>query len=133
MDYIKYVFIALIGWGLWAIASKWMTRFFNTVSITFWISFWALVFLSGFLLYKKNLVVNNYVFFVAPVGFVTLIAMLSFYKALSIGPASVVVPFANMYVIFPVLFGLIVLKESITMTRIIGIIFAILATIFLSL
>jgi drug/metabolite transporter (DMT)-like permease len=38
-----------------------------------------------------------------------------------------------MYVIFPVLYGFILLKEPITLTRVFGIIFAVIATIFLSL
>ncbi|HEC78791.1 MAG TPA: hypothetical protein ENI34_06575 [candidate division WOR-3 bacterium] len=133
MGYMKYAFIALVGWGFWAIGSKLMTRHFNTVSTTFWLSFWSIVFLAIFLIFKKNLMVNRYVYHTIPIGAISLIAILAFYKALKLGPASVVVPFTNMYVIFPVLFGFIVLKEAITTTRVIGIIFAILATIFLSL
>lgn len=133
MEYVKYAFIALIGWGFWAIGSKLMTRFFNTVSISFWISFWSIIFLSIFLIFRKNLMVNNYVFYAVPIGLVSIIAMLAFYKALQIGPASVVIPLTNMYLIFPVLFGFVVLKETITLTRILGIVFAVLATVLLSL
>jgi len=77
--------------------------------------------------------VNNYAFYAAPIGLVSIIAMLAFYKALKIGPVSVVIPLTNMYLIFPVLFGFIVLKETITITRVLGIFFAILATVLLSL
>lgn len=133
MDYIKYAFIAMVGWGFWAIGSKIMTRYFNTVSTSFWISLWAIIFLSLYIIFRKNLMINKYVFYALPIGFICLIAILAFYKALKIGPISVVVPLTNMYVIFPVLFGFIVLKEAITLTRIIGIICAVLATIFLSL
>lgn len=77
--------------------------------------------------------INRYVFFSIPVGLISLVAILAFYKALKIGPASVVVPLANMYVVFPILYGFIVLGEAITATRIMGIICAVLATIFLSL
>lgn len=133
MDYIKYAFIAMVGWGFWAIGSKIMTRYFNTVSTSFWISLWAIIFLSLYIIFRKNLMINKYVFYTLPIGFISLFAILAFYKALKIGPISVVVPLTNMYVIFPVLFGFIVLKEAITLTRIIGIICAVLATIFLSL
>lgn len=77
--------------------------------------------------------VNKHVLYAVPIGLVSLVAILGFYKALKIGPASVVVPLTNMYVIFPVLYGFIFLRETITTTRILGIIFAVLATIFLSL
>ena len=77
--------------------------------------------------------VSRHVLYAIPIGLVSLIAVLGFYKALKIGPASVVVPLTNMYVIFPVLYGFIILKETITTMRVFGIIFAILATILLSL
>jgi len=133
MDSIKYALIALTGWGFWAIGSKIMTRYFNTVSTSFWISFWALIFLSTYVIFKRNLMINRHVFYAIPVGLTSLVAILAFYKALRIGPASVVVPLANMYVLFPVVYGFVVLGEAITTTRILGIICAILATVLLSL
>lgn len=133
MEYVKYTFIALIGWGFWAIGSKILTRYFNTLSTTFWISFWSIVFLTVFLVFRKNLMFNKYVFYSIPVGLVSLAAIIAFYKALKIGPSSVVLPLTNMYVIMPVLFGFIVLKEPITVLRVLGIIFAILAAVFLTL
>lgn len=132
MDYIKYALVALIGWGLWAIGSKIMTRHFNTVSIAFWLSLSSLIFLSLFILLRRNLMVNNYVFLAIPIGLVSMVAMLALYYALKIGPASVVMPIANMYIIFPVLFGFIFLQEAITLPRVLGIACAILATVFLS-
>jgi transporter family protein len=133
VGYVKYAFIALIGWGFWAIGSKLLTRYFNTLSTTFWISFWSIIFLTFFILFRRTLMVNKYVIYTIPVGLVSLIAIIAFYKALSMGPSSVVLPLTNMYVILPVLFGFIVLKESVTLPRVLGIIFAVLATIFLTL
>lgn len=133
MDHIRYAFIALVGWGFWAIGSKLLTRYFNTLSTTFWISFWSILFLSVFLIFRRNLAVNRYVFYAIPVGFVSLVAIIAFYRALKTGPASVVLPLTNMYVILPVLFGFIVLKEPITVPRVVGIVLAIVATVFLSL
>lgn len=133
MDYIKYAFVALVGWGFWAIGSKIMTRYFNTVSTSFWISFWSISFLSIFLIFRKNLMVNTRVFLAIPIGLISLVAVLAFYHALKLGPASVVVPITNMFIVFPVLFGFIFLKEAITVPRILGIVCAILATVFLSL
>ncbi len=133
MDYIKYSLIALVCWGFWAIGSKLMTRYFNTVSTAFWISFWSIVFLSAFLILRKNLMVNSRVFYAVPIGIVSLIAILAFYKALKQGPTSVVMPITNMYILLPVLYGFIVLGEAITIPRILGIVCAIVATVLLSL
>lgn len=133
MDYIKYTYIALIGWGFWAIGSKLLSRHLNPESISFWLSLWSFIPLSILLLFKKNLIFNNYTFYAIPVGIVSLLSILAFYQALKIGPTTVVIPLTNMYVILPVLFGFIFLKEPVTISRIIGILFAVLATIFLSL
>jgi len=76
---------------------------------------------------------NKYVFYSVPVGLVSLVAIVAFYKALKIGPSSVVLPLTNMYVILPVLFGFIVLKEPVTVPRVLGIVFAILAAVLLTL
>lgn len=76
--------------------------------------------------------INIYVLYAIPVGIVSLIAIIAFYRALKTGPSSVVLPLTNMYVILPVLFGFIVLKEPVTPARVIGIVFAILAAILLS-
>ncbi len=131
--YVKYALIALVGWGLWAIGSKYMTRYFNAVNVAFWLSLWPIIMLLVYFAVKRDLVVNKHTFIAIPVGIASLVAILAFYHALKIGPASVVVPLTNMYVIFPVLYGFILLREPITLPRVLGIIFAVIATIFLSL
>jgi transporter family protein len=133
MAYTKYAFIALVGWGFWAIGSKMLTRYFNVTSTTFWISLFSLFFLMIYIGITRSLMVNRHVFYAIPVAICSIVAIIAFYKALQIGPASVVVPLTNMYVIFPVLFGFIFLREAVTVTRVLGIVCAVLATVLLSL
>jgi transporter family protein len=133
MGYIRYATIALVGWGFWAIGSKMLTRYFNATNTTFWISVWSMFFIIIYIIATGTLRVNRYSIYALPVGIFSFIAILAFYKALQQGPSSVVVPFTNMYVIFPVLFGFIFLKESVTLTRILGILCALLATVLLAL
>ncbi|MEO0129303.1 MAG: EamA family transporter [candidate division WOR-3 bacterium] len=133
MDYIKYAYIALLGWGLWAIGSKVISQHLNTVSTSFWISLWSLIFLIFYIIFFKNsLQFNNHSLYAIPVGFVSLIAILAFYQALKTGPASVVIPLTNLYILFPVVFGFIILKEPVTINRVLGIAFAIIASFLLS-
>lgn len=133
MDYIKYAYIALLGWGFWAIGSKILSQHLNTISVSFWISFWSLLFLTIYIVFYRNqLQFNSHSIYSLPVGLFSLIAILSFYRALKDGPASVIIPLTNLYIIFPVIFGFIILKESITVNKILGIIFAIAASILLS-
>jgi uncharacterized membrane protein len=132
MGYLKYTFLALFGWGFWAIGSKLLTRHFNATSMTFWTSLSSIVILSAFVLIRKNLIVSNHIIWAIPVSVMSLTAILSFYKALSTGPSSVVISVTNMYLVFPMIFGIVFLKESVTLTKIIGFILAVLATLFLS-
>jgi len=133
MAYLKYALVALVGWGFWAIGSKMLTRYFSAASTTFWVSFWSILFIVIYVIVTRSLEYNKYTFYAIPVSIFSFIAILAFYKALQLGPSSVVVPFTNMYVIFPVLFGFFVLKEGITLTRVLGILCALLATVLLSL
>jgi len=130
---MKYAAVALIGWGFWAIGGKMLTRHFNATSITFWVTLWSMVLIILYALFTRKLTYNSCALYAIPVGIVSFIAILAFYTALQKGPASVVVPFTNMYVLFPVLFGFLVLRETITLPRILGIICAVLATVLLSL
>ena len=133
MDYVKYSFIALVGWGIWAIGSKILTRYFNTLSTAFWISLWSILFLTALLVLRKNLVVNRFVLLSIPVGLISMLAIVAFYGALKSGPSSVVLPLTNLYVVLPVLFGFVVLKEPVTVARVLGVIFAVIAAVLLTL
>ena len=133
MDSVRYAYIALVGWGLWAIGSKLLTKHLNAESLTFWISSSSFFVLAIVLFFKKSLVVNQYSLYALPVGLFSLLAILAFYQALKTGPTSVVVCLTNLYLIFPVLFGIIFLKEAITFPKVLGIILAITASILLSL
>jgi len=133
VDYVKYSFIALVGWGIWAIGSKILTRYFNTLSTAFWISLWSILFLTALLVLRKNLVVNRFVLLSIPVGLISMLAIVAFYGALKSGPSSVVLPLTNLYVVLPVLFGFVVLKEPVTVARVLGVIFAVIAAVLLTL
>jgi transporter family protein len=143
LDFKKYV--AIISYELCQIRfyrtcrlgflgyRKILTKHMNASSTSFWISLWAIVFLTLYILFRRNLIVNTHVLYAIPVGFVSLCAILAFYRALQTGPASVVIPLTNLYVVLPVLYGLFVLKESLTTVRTIGIVLAVVASILLSL
>ncbi|MGQ9465377.1 MAG: EamA family transporter [bacterium] len=133
MEYIKYAYIALLGWGFWAIGSKVLSKHLDAINVTFWIALWSFIILVLFIIFfSNNLQCNHHSFYALPVGFVSFIAVLSFYRALTAGPASVVIPLTNLYVLFPVLYGFVILKEPITLNRVLGIFFALLASILLS-
>lgn len=132
MASLKYAYIAMVGWGFWAIGSKLLGKYFNAENISFWVSSWSLVGIAAFVLFKRALIVNQYSLLALPVGVCSMIAILSFYRALQVCPTSVAVCLSNLYLVFPVAFGVIFLKEAITLPRAIGIVLAIAAGVLLS-
>jgi uncharacterized membrane protein len=81
---------------------------------------------------RTKLVANVSVFWAMLVGLLSALATIFFYQALAKGPASVVVPWTGLYFIVPVILGFALLKETITVNHIIGIVSAIVAIVFLS-
>lgn len=65
-------------------------------------------------------------------GIVLAVAIISYYKALELGPISVVVPIYGMYIAFSSIIGFIFLGERFTFSKGLGLIFALLAIILLS-
>lgn len=60
------------------------------------------------------------------------LATVCFYLALKGGPASVVLPLTGMYIVVPAVLGYLLLREPLNVNHLFGIIFAVLAIIFLS-
>ena len=73
----------------------------------------------------------------APTGWMALVAImlpasiLSYYKALSLGPASVVVPIFALSLTVAVVLGVLVLGEPLRLTRGLGVLFAVAAIVLL--
>lgn len=60
------------------------------------------------------------------------VGILSLYHSLSLGPVSVVTPIFAMFLVVSSVIGFLVLGEELTMRKVLGIIFAILAVYFIS-
>ena len=60
------------------------------------------------------------------------VSLLSYYKALSVGRLSVVVPIYGMFVVFSSIFGCLLFSETLSLTKILGLLLAIGAVILMS-
>jgi transporter family protein len=60
------------------------------------------------------------------------IGIISLYQSLSLGPVSAVTPIFAMFLVFSSVIGFLVLGEELTMRKVLGIIFAMLAVYFIS-
>lgn len=132
MDYRVYCTISLVCWGLWAYFSKVLTRSLSPIILVFFTSVGSMTAICLYTILRTKLVANVSVFWAMLVGLLSALATIFFYQALAKGPASVVVPWTGLYFIVPVILGFALLKETITVNHIIGIVSAIVAIVFLS-
>jgi len=81
---------------------------------------------------KIPLVWNKYMLYGCLVGAWWSGIMVLYYTAIARGPLSVVIPLFNMNLIIPAILGFIFLNEAITISKILGLVFACLAVVLLT-
>lgn len=82
--------------------------------------------------FMGNLTLDRSSLLLYSAGLVLAVAIISYYKALELGPISAVVPIYGMYIAVSSVIGFIFLGERFTFTKGVGLIFALLAIILLS-
>ncbi len=132
MDYRIYALIALILWGLWAFFPKILIYNMKTELLALYTTLGSFIAIIVYTLARTKLTIDLNSFWAILIGVIGMIGTFSFYIALFKGPVSIVVPWTGLYIIIPVIFGFIFLKEPLTINHIIGIILALLAIFFLS-
>ncbi len=132
MDYRLYSLLAFLFWGFWGFLSKIFTRNIPIGTFILWATIATILPVIVFAFITKTITWNGGVPLYILTGFTGSLGTIFFYLALQRGPASVVIPFTGMYITIPVLLGYIVLKEPPTLRHILGLVFALLAVLFLS-
>ncbi len=130
--------VAILGWGAWGILSKLALRQLDWRVMLLVSSVASLPLALGLGIaafqWKPGREFIYALIFAGLAGLGASIATLAFNRALQKGgPANVVVPLTSQYVLVIVLFSTIFLKEPLTWNRIVGILAAIAAIVFLSL
>lgn len=134
--YIFAVF-ALISWGIWAFFIKLAGKHFSLSNVFLWYGVFYIIFtLSlGFLFLKNEInmaVFNIQVIFIVIAGLMGVLGVFFFYYSLSRGNASLVVPLTALYPLVTIILSLVILKEKVTFYQIVGIVFALVAGVLLS-
>jgi len=133
MDYRLLCIIAFVAWGLWSFLSKVATRTASDHNVAFWTTFSGFLPIVAYALTARTRSEMRPSVLPVVAGVLAGIATVAFYLALRRGPASVVVPLSGMYILVPALLGFVLLKEPLTVTHVLGLGFAGLAVLFLSL
>lgn len=123
--------ISFFGWGLAGFISKLATNKIGEKSV-FWdiIGYFPAVLIYSLIVFKtKELFSGDKlgIFFGILSGFIGVFGLIGFYILLSKKEASIAVPLTALYPVLTSILAFIFLKESLTLTKIIGIILAMIA------
>lgn len=128
--------VVFIFWGSSGFFDKLATNSLGSKGA--WI--WALTYLpsliclfTGFLFAEKFGWPKQGMGFLLLTNIVSTVAVISYYLLMSKANASLIVPLTSLYPVVTVVLAIFVLKESITITKILGILFSMIAILFLSL
>lgn len=133
-DWIIFSIIALVLWGFWAFFPKLATRYMDPKSVLIWevVGFILVGMIILFFFGIKADTNPKGIFFAILTGVVGVIATLLFMYAISKGKASVVVTMTALYPIVTLVLSALILKETITLKQGIGILFALVGIILMS-
>jgi len=133
MNYKIAAFLAFLLWGIWAYFTKILTRHIPPAILSLITYLALLIPLFIFTLLTSSFIFNPFLWYAIPLGIISGIGTAFFYLALARGPANIVLPFTSLYILIPVILSTIFLKEPLTLTHLLGILFSLLAIFFLTL
>jgi transporter family protein len=124
--WLMYSLLALVLWGLWGVFSKIAATHLPSWAI-FLVEIWVYLVVGGLIWGLLRTPVT----WTVPVAAAAVAAGLSggfalffFLKALSTGPAAVVVPLTSLYPVITVLLGITFLQEDLSLRHLLGILMA---------
>jgi transporter family protein len=133
MDYLTLTLLSMVLIGFNTFAVKLVSHNLHPALLLVTKFGVGVVGLFFYLSYSKVPIVwNRYVLYGCLVGLWWSGIMVMYYTAIARGPLSVVIPIFNMNLIIPAVLGFLFLNEPMTVSKILGLIFASLAVIFLT-
>jgi len=131
MDYRVYCLIALLGWGFWGFGTKVLGKYLAPFPLSFFSNIGTVIFLL-LLLPKFSVSLNKFSLYALFNGIIAGVGTFGFYFALNKGEASIIFPLTSLYIVIPVIFGYLFLKEPLTLKHLVGFILASIAIYLLS-
>jgi transporter family protein len=133
MDYLTLTLLSMVLIGFNTFAVKLVSHNLHPALLLVTKFGVGVVGLFFYLSYSKVPIVwNKYVVYGCLVGLWWSGIMVMYYTAISRGPLSVVIPIFNMNLIIPALLGFFFLDEPLTVSKVLGLVFASLAVVFLT-
>ena len=133
MDYLTMTLLSMVLIGFNTFAVKLVSQNLPPALILVAKFGIGVVGLFFYLHYSKiPLVWNKYILYGCLIGAWWSAIMVLYYTAIARGPLSVVIPLFNMNLIIPAILGFVFLNEAITISKILGLVFACLAVVLLT-
>lgn len=132
---ILLAIVAMIAFGITGIIYKMATDHIDPFSLTLFIYIFAAAFtaLTWYFYPSSNKVITRQgITWTALAAVFVVIGMISYISAIKIGQASVVVPIRNLAFVVTAILAIILLREGLSLAKVTGILFAVLALILLS-
>jgi uncharacterized membrane protein len=132
VDYRLLSVFALLCWGAWGFIVKVVSPKTTPESTAFWSTLFGMLPVAAYAFARGSSRWAKPHPLILVSGVAAGLATVFFYIAIRKGPASVVVPLSGMYILIPALLGFVVLKETVTVSHVIGLACAGLAVFFLT-
>ena len=130
--YITLAIVAMVLYGIRAIIYK-IAPEIDYISLTFFASLFLTISTFLFWIFSSNKIISfQGVIFAAIAGLIASIAFISYMKAIKIGKVSTASTLRGLSFAVTVLLAILFLGEKITIVKVLGILFAIIAIILLS-
>ena len=134
MGWFQFSLFAMLMWGVWGFLGKIALNNLDwKVVYIFGGIGQMIVYLIFFVTARPSLTFSgNSTYYALIFGALGVLANIPFYQALSLGKASIVLPVSNLYPIITIILAVALLREQLTLTQGVGIMFGMIAIVLIS-
>ncbi len=135
MNYLPLALITMVGLGVHYFLAKLISPHISSPAIAILGTVVYFPLLIGYIYFTKTPIMPEqkiYIVYAILIGIPMAIAVLSLYIAIAKGPVSVVMPIYALNAMVTVILGIIILHEPVSVTKVTGLVLAVVAIILLS-
>jgi len=134
--YLKFSILAFVTYSLVAPLLKIAMETIPSTPAVFFSNFVLLVVVGSVLVYRGESPVpyfrHRYTLHIVGLGVLLTVGLLTYYRALELGPVSIVVPIYGLFIVVSSVIGIVAFDETLTARKIAGIFFSVLAIVLVS-
>ena len=135
MDYVPLALTTMVLFGVHYFLAKVISPHISSSAIALLGGVAFLLIVFGYIYFTKTPIMpeqKQYFWYAILIGIPMAIGILTLYMAIAKGPVSVVMPIYALNAMFVALLGILILRESVTVERVLGLVLAVAAIVLLS-